>query len=107
MRLVKDDHAVPIQIALVQRLPEENTVRHVYKRSFQQLLAQQDLKTSHLILVSGDVQSSNRIAYPTVEPSLHYMDVLEDLPGDCLMPEFTSISSLTRFATDIAATRRG
>jgi len=28
----------------------------------------------HLILVSLDVQSSNRIAYPTVPPSLHYQE---------------------------------
>lgn len=27
----------------------------------------------HLIFVSDDVQSSKRIAYPTVEPSLHYI----------------------------------
>mmetsp|Transcript_752 Transcript_752/g.2446 ORF Transcript_752/g.2446 Transcript_752/m.2446 type:complete len:231 (-) Transcript_752:1225-1917(-) len=43
----------------------------------------------YLITVSGDVQSSNRIAYPTSSPRRQ--------PN----------SSATRFATDIAATRRG
>ena len=43
----------------------------------------------YLITVSSEVQSSNRMAYPTLVPSSH------------------PISSLTRFATDIAATRRG
>ena len=43
----------------------------------------------YLSSVSGPVMSSKRIAYPTSFPSS------------------TPISSLTRFATDIAATRRG
>jgi hypothetical protein len=43
----------------------------------------------YLILVSGLVQSSKRIVYPTSCPNLH------------------PTSSATRFATDIAATRRG
>ena len=43
----------------------------------------------YLMIVSLDVQSSNRIAYPTSFPSS------------------TFISSETRFATDIAATRLG
>mmetsp|Transcript_18673 Transcript_18673/g.46478 ORF Transcript_18673/g.46478 Transcript_18673/m.46478 type:complete len:204 (-) Transcript_18673:596-1207(-) len=43
----------------------------------------------YLITVSGPVQSSKRMAYPTVVPSS------------------TPISSLTRLATDMAATRRG
>ena len=43
----------------------------------------------YLIFVSGPVQSSNRIEYPTSSPSRH------------------PTSSATRLATDVAATRRG
>ena len=62
--LIQDDDTIPIQVSFVQGLSKENAVRHVcMSKGEPYRYPRQDIWMDvHLILVSGEVQSSKRIA---------------------------------------------
>lgn len=64
VRLVEDDDAVAVEVALVERLAQHDTVRHVCKRGRGMVRGSRRRwsgRDVHLMTVLSDVQSSNRM----------------------------------------------
>ena len=60
MRLIQDNNAVPIKVSFVEGFTKEHTVCHDWGMLVGAFTVA--MLHSHLILVSEDVQSSNRMA---------------------------------------------